>query len=600
MTSAWRRFRAETALSLRPPNWDILLLVKGSRGYVVTSPSIEALNEAAAAQIAKGEYQSALAALQMAVQTNPLFLPARNNLGVIQYLLGQLEEAAESFSEVIASNPLNPQAYRNLARCVADTGAHDEAILLYRRSLSLDSQAIDVQAELGSEYAKGGYQQQSEAIFATLCEVLPSNFLPWYCAASASLPRVFTDQEHIAVTQTRCRDFLEQAEKYLVTSSADGIGEALLAIGLLAPTHLQYLPGNQSTLAARFGQLMTRVMAAKYPQFSKPMSATNVSKRPVKVGIVYGGSASSPVRALFDRLPTDRFIIHRYTSIGEPFDRLCSRIAGDALDILVHLDLKENATAWQLAALRLAPVQCATWTHDVSTGLPTIDYFLSSEAFETDDSDGCYTEKLLRLPNLGAWYEPKTVPREAAPAQEDRIRFLCGQPTESYLPEQDDVFVSIAQRVPNAQFVFPLWETAPAETLKARLHARFEAAGLQSDKFISIAPPTVPTQFDAFIDGIGFNHFNISMEIIQSAIPIIAWQGGDMRTRCTAGILQQIGVTTTIAGSFEQMITIAAELAGNPEQREAISKQLKDCAHRAYKDQSAVSGLATVLRQLVS
>ncbi len=62
---------------------------------------------------------------------------------------------------------------------------------------------------------------------------------------------------------------------------------------------------------------------------------------------------------------------------------------------------------YTLALSRLAPVQCVTWGHPSTTGLETIDYYLSSELFETEDADQYYTEKLVRLKTIPAYsYRP--------------------------------------------------------------------------------------------------------------------------------------------------------------------------------------------------
>ena len=65
----------------------------------------------------------------------------------------------------------------------------------------------------------------------------------------------------------------------------------------------------------------------------------------------------------------------------------------------------------QLAAQRLAAVQCASWGHPVSSGFPTIDYFISSDLMEPTRAAAHYSERLIRLPNLSIYYEPADAPR---------------------------------------------------------------------------------------------------------------------------------------------------------------------------------------------
>ncbi len=77
-------------------------------------------------------------------------------------------------------------------------------------------------------------------------------------------------------------------------------------------------------------------------------------------------------------------------------------------DVLLYPEIGMDATCTKLASLRLAPVQIAAWGHPETTGLPTIDYFLSAELFEPEGSARYYRERLVKLPNLGCYCEPLT------------------------------------------------------------------------------------------------------------------------------------------------------------------------------------------------
>lgn len=57
-------------------------------------------------------------------------------------------------------------------------------------------------------------------------------------------------------------------------------------------------------------------------------------------------------------------------------------IAALALDVLVFADVGMDALTTSLAYGRLSPVQVAFWGHPGTTGLPTVDYFVTSDLFE--------------------------------------------------------------------------------------------------------------------------------------------------------------------------------------------------------------------------
>src|SRR5256885_1044518 len=75
-----------------------------------------------------------------------------------------------------------------------------------------------------------------------------------------------------------------------------------------------------------------------------------------------------------------------------------------AVDVLVYTDIGMDTTTYSLAFSRLAPVQCVTWGHPETTGLETIDYFVSSGEMETVEADNHYSERLVRLPSLTFYY----------------------------------------------------------------------------------------------------------------------------------------------------------------------------------------------------
>ena len=56
------------------------------------------------------------------------------------------------------------------------------------------------------------------------------------------------------------------------------------------------------------------------------------------------------------------------------------------LDFMFYPDIGMSPYTYTLALKRLAPIQATSWGHPNTTGLNTIDYFLSSDSIEPDDS----------------------------------------------------------------------------------------------------------------------------------------------------------------------------------------------------------------------
>ena len=111
-----------------------------------------------------------------------------------------------------------------------------------------------------------------------------------------------------------------------------------------------------------------------------------------------------------------------------------------------------------LAFARLAPVQCATWGHPVTTGIPTIDYFISNVDAEPADAAEHYTEQLVRMKNLPTYYAPPSVSsatrsRKDFGLEEKAHLYLCPQSLFKMHPEFDGILSAILRADPKGRIV---------------------------------------------------------------------------------------------------------------------------------------------------
>ena len=77
-----------------------------------------------------------------------------------------------------------------------------------------------------------------------------------------------------------------------------------------------------------------------------------------------------------------------------------TKIVAMELDLILYLDLTMSTMAHRLAMSRLAPVQVTSHGHPVTSGIQTIDYYVSWGAAEIDSAADHYTEELVLLPSI--------------------------------------------------------------------------------------------------------------------------------------------------------------------------------------------------------
>jgi predicted O-linked N-acetylglucosamine transferase (SPINDLY family) len=254
-----------------------------------------------------------------------------------------------------------------------------------------------------------------------------------------------------------------------------------------------------------------------------------------------------------------------------------------------------------------------TWGHPITSGIPTIDYFLSSDLIEPENAEEHYSEKLIRLPNLGISYGQPILhetrkTRSDFQLDNDAIVYLSCQSLNKYLPQYDYIFAAIAQRVPQAQFVFVASHISDSITEKfwQRLKKAFARFELNAEQYCLILPRFKYTDYlnlnkvsDIFLDSFIWSGGLTTLKAIDCNLPIVTCPGEFMRGRQSYGILKMLGVTETIAKDEAKYIEIAVKLGLDKEWRLSIVEQIQQNQARIYDDKTCVVALEEFYQRVV-
>jgi predicted O-linked N-acetylglucosamine transferase (SPINDLY family) len=372
-------------------------------------------------------------------------------------------------------------------------------------------------------------------------------------------------------------------------------------------------------------------MALQYPRFADcPAKSPSKSVEPIRIGFVSGYFYNHsiwkiPIKGWIKNLNKEKFELFGYYTWRNKdietetarqflnyfvedvysFEDLCNIIKKDNLHLLIFPEIGMDPITLKLASLKLAPIQCVSWGHPTTSGLPTIDYYLSSDLMEPPDGDSHYTEELVRLPNLSAYYEPPELKktgshRDNFGLHSDRVLYHCCQSLYKYLPQYDEVFPRIAQELGTCTFLFSSharskWIT---EKFQARINQAFEKFNLDAKQFVVFLPFLNEEKYndlfhlsDILLDPIGWSGCNSALEAISCDLPVMTLPGKLMRSRDSFGIFNMMGVHDTIAFSIDEYIGISIKLGKDSEWRKHISKKIADNKHRIYFDKSCITAL---------
>jgi predicted O-linked N-acetylglucosamine transferase (SPINDLY family) len=279
-------------------------------------------------------------------------------------------------------------------------------------------------------------------------------------------------------------------------------------------------------------------------------------------------------------------------------------------DVLIYPEIGMDPRSVKLASMRLAPVQAASWGHPETTGLPTIDAYLSAAGLEPAAAQSHYTERLVALPNLGCCVQPgatdPVAPDDAGLGLEPGVPVLiCPGTPFKYAPEQDGVLAEIAHRLGRCRLVFFEYRTrALSAALRARLAAEFTRRGLDFGRSAVFLPWQSRAAFlgllrraDVFLDTMGFSGFNTALQAVECGLPVVTREGRFLRGRLAGGILKRAGMADLVCADEAQYVALAVRLAQDADYRSEIRKRMAAGQPALFGDLEPIRALEAFLAQ---
>jgi predicted O-linked N-acetylglucosamine transferase (SPINDLY family) len=269
-----------------------------------------------------------------------------------------------------------------------------------------------------------------------------------------------------------------------------------------------------------------------------------------------------------------------------------------------------DAACYALAALRLAPVQCAAWGHPVTTGLATVDVYFTAASMEPDDAGAHYRERLVPLPGLGTRYAlpaaPDATSRHAVGLPDDAVLLLCPQSLFKIHPDNDALFARVLAAAPRSQLVlFEGRHPALTAAYLARLDRALAREGISRAGRVHVLPQCTHHDYlrvnrvcDAMLDTLRWSGGNTSLDAIACGLPIVTLPGRYMRGRQSAGMLRTIGVTDSIARDAAQYVDIASRLVDDREFRDDVASRIASGRGALFDDPRPLDALCEALERL--
>ena len=518
-----------------------------------------------------------------------------------------------------------PSTWINTGNMLQELNDQPGAMAAYRQALALDHQCVPALQNLGYLLFNRGLPEEASQCYEQLLQIAPSPMNQ--LLATCVLPVVYESAEDVVrwreKQRLRLQSMVEQglrvdASRQLVPTGffwayqGENDREIMEWRGRLFATSEEKLP-----LASRLAILRQRVANRPNKKLrvgwisayfrDHTIGRLNVGRierlprQSMEVVVAFAGNQSDPMVERFQK-GADQFVV-----LERDVHNASRQLKALDLDILIFADVGMDALCSTLAHHRLAPIQAATWGHPDTTGSLCMDYFLSSELLETENAADHYSETLVRLANLGTYYERpapiKTqLPRAFWGLPEEANLYICPQTLFKFHPSFDAILRDILARDPHGHLVLidgrvPAWTEALrrrwSRTLGANVsRIQFVPAQAQPHFLQLLAAATV------VLDTTHFGGGNTSYEALAMGVPIVTLPGPYLRSRITAALYHKMDWPKLIATNPSEYVDLAVRLATDAEfHREACSEIQKRSTH-LFEDPEEVEALAKWLKSL--
>ena len=312
-------------------------------------------------------------------------------------------------------------------------------------------------------------------------------------------------------------------------------------------------------------------------------------------------------------------IKNNYIYLGYCLDSARKVLEKYEFDYIVYPDLGMKLLPTLLAYSRIAPIQITTWGHSETSGIDTIDYFISSELFELDyklqdglheDPHTHYSEKLILMKSLGTYYiSPHKL------FVENNEKYIKGlkkfKKRENYgFSNKDHLYVCL-QTFYKLNTVFELClarilELDPSGIIllsntfpfcKSHLERLKKNIGieklkrvrwygsLEKDEFLNLVSIS-----DVCLDPFPFGGCNTSYDAFDYNIPVITMVGSGnfLHGRFTTGLYKQMSLDECIANTPDEYADLASKIGINEKLRHKINRNIEMKKHMVFQEQASV------------
>ena len=296
-----------------------------------------------------------------------------------------------------------------------------------------------------------------------------------------------------------------------------------------------------------------------------------------------------------------------YLALPEHLPAAAQLVAAAGFDLLYYWECGPETLSYFLAMLKPARVQCAGTGWPITSGLKTMDYYLSSQRAEPADAQRFYTE-CLRLqpgwayPGLAPLLPERPAGREHWGFRAAQRLYVCLQHPFKLHPGLDPLFHRILAADPDGLLVL----IGHDPWMGQQLYRRLLRSGPEHAARIHVLPRQSHLDYlslvltaDVVLDSWPYAGGGTSADLLVCGTPVVTLSGPQQCGRWTRAVLEAAGLPELIAATPEEYVKIALQVAQDKTLRQRLSQTLIASSDALLADPTAVTSFLELLEGML-
>jgi len=529
-------------------------------------------------------------------------------LGTIFIAKKRNELAVDELDKALSINPNCADAHNYLGSLFVESNQLDEAAFHCQRAVELNPDNFDSLCTLASILEKQGKIEEAKKWFRKIREREPDN----------DILNLHIDSLFPMIPESSCEieKYRKQLDNTLDIYIEKNIPFNLDRIGFFNCQTLfsmAYQGKSDRLLKEKFAKLLRNYQARTVPKtrntkphicflvtsgheyvFTKCTSGllNNISTERFKVTIACPRAGYE--ESVKPSLTTQDI---GFIAISKSIEEVLHTIRMQHFDIIYYWEVGSDNTNYFLPFFKLAPVQFTSWGWPVTSGIPQMDYYVSSDLIEDEDSEQDFSEKVVRLNSLLAYYYRPSLPERT----KSRSQFGLSDNDNVYLnvqtplkihPEFDRLVAEILRRDEKALVLFvDSKQKHLGHLLKARMKNGFPEESRRI-KYMPYMPRedylNLLLHADVVLDTIYYTGGNTTYDCLAFGVPVITLPDKFSRSRLTSALYKQMNVYDCIADSEDDYINIAVKIATDKTLRNEISSKILQASDVLFENSKVI------------